>query len=268
MTSTTPSAQDLPDIQSREDTRAKAIDRVGVSNVRHPAVVTDTDGTSQPVTATFCMTVSLPPEVKGTHMSRFIQVLSKHKEQLGPGRLDDLVQDVRGILEAEVAQIDMSFPWFINKPAPVTGEVGMIEYQVSLGIEAGPGDRIKRFVTVAAPATSLCPCSKEISQFGAHNQRCELTARIECEEPIGIAELGRYLESAASCEVFSVLKRPDEKYVTEVAYENPKFVEDIIRDLAITLDGDDRIRQYRINSENFESIHGHNAWAEIERSND
>ena len=261
-----PQGHDLPDIQSLEDNRATAIDRVGVSNVRHPAVVTDTDGTSQPVTATFCMTVSLPGDVKGTHMSRFIQVLAKHREQLGPGRLDELVQDIRSVLEAEVAQIDMSFPWFINKPAPVTGEVGMIEYQVSLGIEAGPDDKIKRFVTVAVPATSLCPCSKEISRFGAHNQRCELTARIECEEPIGIAELGRYLESAASCEVFSVLKRPDEKYVTEVAYENPKFVEDIIRDLALTLDGDDRIQQYRINSENFESIHGHNAWAEIERT--
>ena len=263
-----PDSRDLPDIQSLEDSREVAIDRVGVSHVRHPVLVTDIDGTAQNVTATFCMTVSLPGDVKGTHMSRFIQILSEHQETLGPGRLDGLVADLRTSLEAEVAQVDMSFPWFISKPAPVTGEVGLIEYQVSLGIEAGPGDTIRRFLTVRAPATSLCPCSKEISAYGAHNQRCELTARIETSEPIGIAELGRKLEEAASCEVFSVLKRPDEKFVTEAAYENPKFVEDIIRDLAIELEKDERITFFRINSENFESIHGHNAWAEIERRRD
>ncbi len=257
--------QELPDIQSLQDSRKIAIDRVGVSHVRHPVVVTDTDGTSQPVVATFRMTVSLPGDVKGTHMSRFLQVLSEHQETLGPGRLDHLVRDLRSTLDAEIAQVDMDFPWFISKPAPITGEVGLIEYQVSLGIESGPDDRTRRFLTVAAPATSLCPCSKEISSFGAHNQRCELTARIESKEPVGIAELGRQLESAASCEIYSVLKRPDEKYVTEAAYENPKFVEDIIRDLAIKLENDDRICFFRINSENFESIHEHNAWAEIER---
>jgi GTP cyclohydrolase I len=260
-----PKGQELPDIQSLEDNREVAIDRVGVSHVRHPALVTDTDGTAQPVTATFCMTVSLPGDVKGTHMSRFLQILPRYQQSLGPGRLDDLVTELRTALDAEIAQVDMDFPWFISKPAPVTGEVGLIEYQVSLGIESGPGDRIRRFLTVRAPATSLCPCSKEISSYGAHNQRCELTARIETSTPIGIAELGRKLESAASCEVYSVLKRPDEKYVTEAAYENPKFVEDIIRDLAIELDRDERISCYKINSENFESIHGHNAWAEIEK---
>jgi len=255
----------LPDVQSSTDTRAVAIDRVGVSHVRHPATVTDIDGDSQQVAATFRMTVSLPPEVKGTHMSRFLQVLSDHHEALGPGRLDELIADMRTTLGADVAQLDMDFPWFIRKPAPITGEVGTIEYQVSIGIESGPGDTVRRFLTVSAPATSLCPCSKEISSFGAHNQRCELMARIESVQPIGIAELGRRLESAASCEVYSILKRPDEKHVTESAYENPKFVEDIIRDLALDLESDDRIEYFRITSENFESIHGHNAWAEIER---
>lgn len=255
----------LPDVQSSTDTRAVAIDRVGVSHVRHPATVTDIDGDSQQVAATFRMTVSLPSEVKGTHMSRFLQVLSDHHEALGPGRLDELIADMRTTLGADVAQLDMDFPWFIRKPAPITGEVGAIEYQVSIGIESGPGDTVRRFLTVSAPATSLCPCSKEISSFGAHNQRCELMARIESVQPIGIAELGRRLESAASCEVYSILKRPDEKHVTESAYENPKFVEDIIRDLALDLESDDRIEYFRITSENFESIHGHNAWAEIER---
>jgi GTP cyclohydrolase FolE2 len=212
------------------------------------------------------MTVSLPPDIKGTHMSRFLQVLSDHYEELGPGKLDPLVADLCTTLDADVAQVDMDFPWFISKAAPVTGEVGLIEYQVSIGIEAGPGDKVRRFLTVTAPATSLCPCSKEIANFGAHNQRCELRARIESTEPIGIAELGRHLETAASCEVYAVLKRPDEKHVTETAYENPKFVEDIIRDLALDLESDDRIRYFRITSENFESIHGHNAWTEIERN--
>ena len=260
-----PNGQDLPDVQSSSDDRAVAIDRVGVSHVRHPATVIDIDGTSQPVAATFCMTVSLPPEAKGTHMSRFLQVLSDHHEALGPGRLDELVADLRTTLGADIAQVDMEFPWFVRKEAPITGEVGSIEYKVAIGIEAGPGENVRRFLTVTTAATSLCPCSKEISSFGAHNQRCELRARVESTEPIGITELGRRLESAASCEVYSVLKRPDEKHVTEAAYDNPKFVEDIIRDLALDLESDDRIVFFRINSENFESIHGHNAWAEIER---
>ena len=261
-----PSDHNLPDVQSNSDHRSVAIDRVGVSHVRHPATIIDTDGTSQPVAATFCMTVSLPAEVKGTHMSRFLQVLHDHHEALGPGRLDDLVADLRASLHADIAQVDMTFPWFVRKKAPVTGEVGSIEYQVKIGIEAGPGSTVRRFLKVAVPATSLCPCSKEISSFGAHNQRCELTAQIESTAPIGITELGRRLEQAASCEVFAVLKRPDEKHVTEAAYENPKFVEDIIRDLALDLETDERIVFFRINSENFESIHGHNAWAEIERN--
>lgn len=255
----------LPDVQSKSDARSVPIQRVGVSHVRHPATIIDTDGTSQPVAATFRMTVSLPGDVKGTHMSRFIQMLSEHSEALGPGRLENLAADLRTRLDAEVAQVDMDFSWFVEKAAPITGEVGRIEYQVSIGIEAGPGNAVRRFLTVAAPATSLCPCSKEIAAFGAHNQRCELIARIESSTPIGIAELGRTLESSASCEVYAVLKRPDEKHVTEAAYENPKFVEDIIRDLAIALDADERIFYYLITSENFESIHGHNAWAEIER---
>ena len=266
MTIATPQGNDLPDVQSAPDARAVSIDRVGVSDVRHPATIIDTDGTSQTIAATFKMTVALPANVKGTHMSRFLEVLGTHHQQLGPGRMNVFMKELRSTLGAEHAQVELQFPWFVNKPAPITGGVGILEYQVRISIEIGPNDRIDETLEVTAPATSLCPCSKEISEYGAHNQRCELSARITSSEPIGIAELGARIESAASCEVYPVLKRPDEKFVTEAAFENPKFVEDIIRDLALSMDEDSRIRSYRITSENFESIHGHNAWAEISRS--
>jgi GTP cyclohydrolase I len=160
----------------------------------------------------------------------------------------------------------MTFPWFVDKPAPVTGEVGLLEYMVTMNIDMAADGTATQLLKVAVPATSLCPCSKEISEYGAHNQRCELTAEIETKEPMGIGALGSRLEAAASCEVFPVLKRPDEKHVTEVAFENPKFVEDIIRDIALELDRDQNITKYKVTSENFESIHSHNAWAEISRS--
>ena len=266
MTIATPQGNDLPDVQSAPDARAVSIDRVGVSDVRHPATIIDTDGTSQTIAATFKMTVALPSNVKGTHMSRFLEVLGTHHHQLGPGRMNEFMKQLRSTLGAEHAQVEFAFPWFINKPAPITGGVGMLEYQIRISVDIDPDDQIAEFLQVTAPATSLCPCSKEISEYGAHNQRCELSARITTTKPVGIAELGELIESAASCEVYPVLKRPDEKFVTEAAFENPKFVEDIIRDLALSMDGDDRIRTYRITSENFESIHGHNAWAEISRT--
>ena len=266
LTIATPQGNDLPDVQSAPDARAVSIDRVGVSDVRHPATVTDVDGTSQTIAATFKMTVALPANVKGTHMSRFLEVLGNHQEGLGPGRMDAFMRDLRSTLGAEHAQVELSFPWFINKPAPITGGMGMLEYQVRISLEIDPNDRLEESLMVKAPATSLCPCSKEISEYGAHNQRCELSAEVTTSVAMGITELGGMIESAASCEVFPVLKRPDEKYVTEAAFDDPKFVEDIIRDLALSMDGDDRIRTYRITSENFESIHAHNAWAEIART--
>ena len=237
-----------------------------MSDVRHPATILDRDDTSQPVPAVFRMTVALPSDVKGTHMSRFLEVLGTHHHELGPGRMAGFMKELRSTLNAELARVEMSFPWYVRKAAPISGGVGLLEYGVTIEVEIGPDDRIEEFLQVTAPATSLCPCSKEISEYGAHNQRCELSARIQCSDPVGIAELGARLESSASCEVYPVLKRPDEKFVTEAAFENPKFVEDIIRDLALEMDGDDRILSYRITSENFESIHGHNAWAEIRRS--
>lgn len=266
LTLATPRDSELPDVQNAPDSRAISIDQVGVSDVRHPATILDRDGTSQPVPAVFRMTVALPSDVKGTHMSRFLEVLGTHHHELGPGRMAGFMKELRSTLNAEQARVEMSFPWYVRKAAPISGGVGLLEYGVTIEVEIGPDDRVEEFLQVTAPATSLCPCSKEISEYGAHNQRCELSARVQCSEPVGIAELGARLESSASCEVYPVLKRPDEKFVTEAAFENPKFVEDIIRDLALEMDGDDRILSYRITSENFESIHGHNAWAEIRRS--
>jgi MptA/FolE2 family GTP cyclohydrolase len=258
--------RDLPDVQSAADERSVAIDRVGVSSLRHPATIVDADGTTQLVAATFTMTVSLPPEVKGTHMSRFLQVLAECQNDLGPKGLHNFARELTSRLNSESAQVVMTFPWFVDKPAPVTGEVGLLEYMVTMNIDMAADGTATQLLKVAVPATSLCPCSKEISEYGAHNQRCELTAEIETKEPMGIGALGSRLEAAASCEVFPVLKRPDEKHVTEVAFENPKFVEDIIRDIALELDRDQNITKYKVTSENFESIHSHNAWAEISRS--
>ncbi|MEE2681842.1 MAG: GTP cyclohydrolase FolE2 [Planctomycetota bacterium] len=266
MTIATPHGNDLPDVQSAPDARAVSIDRVGVSDVRHPVTITDTDGSTQSIAATFKMTVALPSNVKGTHMSRFLEVLGKHQERLGPGKMNEFMRDLRSTLGAEHAQVELVFPWFITKPAPITGGQGMLEYQVRISVEIDPSDQLEETLMVKAPATSLCPCSKEISEYGAHNQRCELSAEVTTGGPLGIAELGSEIEAAASCEVYPVLKRPDEKFVTEAAFENPKFVEDIIRDLALNMNRDDRILTYRITSENFESIHGHNAWAEIART--
>ena len=198
--------RDLPDVQSAADERSVAIDRVGVSSVRHPATIIDADGTTQLVAATFTMTVSLPPEVKGTHMSRFLQVLAECQNDLGPKGLHNFAHELTSRLNSESAQVIMTFPWFVDKPAPVTGEVGLLEYMVTMNIDMAADGTATQLLKVAVPATSLCPCSKEISEYGAHNQRCELTAEIETKEPMGIGALGSRLEAAASCEVFPVLE--------------------------------------------------------------
>ena len=211
------------------------------------------------------MYVGLPQEKKGTHMSRFLEVLNEHScSPFCPEDIPKITKAIKERLHAREAHFEASFTYFIEKSAPVTGQKGLMNYEVTFACTAD--DKQEDFVmTVAAPATSLCPCSKEISEYGAHNQRCRIEAAVRTEGVLWIEDLVEHLEGAASHPVYAVLKRPDEKYVTEKAFENPKFVEDIIRDLAITLNGDDRVVQYAISSENFESIHSHNAYAEIER---
>ena len=262
------SSTSLPDVQGLPDARHIAIDRVGVSKVRFPVSIRRVDGSLVPTVAELDMTVSLPADRKGTHMSRFLEVLQDYAEDgINAERLVDACRHLRTRLDAHNAFVTMRFTHFIEKAAPVTGRIGLLDYDVVFdAASTTDGDHVD--ITLAAAATSLCPCSKEISEYGAHNQRCRIAATVRADGPdgpISLEELAGIVESAASCEVYSVLKRPDEKFVTEEAYRNPKFVEDIIRDLAIRMDQESRVRRYLITSENFESIHGHNAFAQIER---
>jgi GTP cyclohydrolase IB len=257
-------AAGMPDVQASDDARHIAIDRVGVKDVTYPIRLRTPEGGEQSTVAKVNMYVSLPHYQKGTHMSRFLEVLNTYAESaLTPDCFPKVARAICERLNAAEAHFEAEFTYFIKKLAPVSKSPGLMDYQVHFEcLSNGTDDFI---MSVAAPATSLCPCSKEISAYGAHNQRCRIEAKVRMKSRIWIEEVVRYLEQAASTEVFAVLKRPDEKYVTEAAYDNPKFVEDIVRDLAILLDGDDRISWFSVNSENFESIHNHNAYAQLTR---
>lgn len=254
----------MPDVQSSEDSRRVAIDRVGVKDVTYPMRLRTPDGGEQTTVAKVNMYVSLPHYQKGTHMSRFLEVLNEHSgDPITPDRIPQITRAICARLGAETAHFEARFTYFIRKPAPVTKHPGLMDYEVTF---ACTSNGVNDFVMgVAAPATSLCPCSKEISQYGAHNQRCRIEAQVRTNRLMWIEELVALLENAASCPVYAVLKRPDEKFVTERAFENPKFVEDIVRDLAVALEREERVTWYSINSENFESIHSHNAYAQITR---
>ncbi|MDF1808715.1 MAG: GTP cyclohydrolase FolE2 [Phycisphaerales bacterium] len=256
--------QTMPDVQASSDHRNVAIDKVGVKEVVYPMKLAQRGGGDQSTVATINMYVALPKEKKGTHMSRFLEVLNEHGCQaFSPSDIPAITRKIKERLNAQEAHFEASFTYFVEKPAPVTGQRGLMNYEVTFECTANCTEDF--VIRVAAPATSLCPCSKEISEYGAHNQRCRIEAAVRTDGVLWIEDLIEHLEGAASHPVYAVLKRPDEKYVTEKAFENPKFVEDIIRDLAILLNNDDRIVQYDISSENFESIHSHNAYAELSR---
>jgi GTP cyclohydrolase IB len=261
-----PAGQAMPDVQGSEDLRKIAINKVGVKDIRYPIRLhCPITGGGQHTVAHVNMYVALPHHQKGTHMSRFLEILNRHHDSIRSDQLMDICHDIKQRLEAEEAHLELTFPYFIDKPAPITGQVGKIDIGVSFECSSNATDDFVMGVKV--PATSLCPCSKEISKYGAHNQRCEIEAKVRFGpgKSMWIEELFRVVEQAASTQVFAVLKRPDEKFVTEDAFENPKFVEDIVRDLALSLDDEDRICWYQINSTNYESIHNHNAYAYIER---
>jgi GTP cyclohydrolase IB len=254
----------MPDVQSASDVRHVAIDRVGVKDVHYPIRLRMPDGGEQTTVATINMYVALPHHKKGTHMSRFLEVLNEQTgEPLTPDRIPEIARAICRRLDAQESHFSAEFTYFINKAAPVTGMKGLMDYRVRFEANVNGSDDF--IMSVAAPAASLCPCSKEISIYGAHNQRCEIEAQVRFNGTLWIEDLVKHLEAAASSPVYAVLKRPDEKYVTEKAYENPKFVEDIVRDLAVALDRDSKISWYSITSENFESIHNHNAYAQITR---
>lgn len=254
----------MPDVQSTLDTRQIPIQRVGVKDVRHPLTVRTQAGEVQPTVGTWNLDVHLPADQKGTHMSRFVALLEENKAPLEPATFRTMLAAMLEKLEAEAGRIEVSFPYFVNKTAPVSGVQSLLDYEVTLTGETRNG-ATRLFLQVQVPVTSLCPCSKKISQYGAHNQRSHVTINAELAGDVAVEELIRIAEEEASCELWGLLKRPDEKFVTERAYENPKFVEDLVRDVAQRLNADERIVAYVLEAENFESIHNHSAYAVIER---
>jgi len=252
----------LPDVQSLADNRALAIDAVGIRRLRSPVTIRTGEG-EQATIATFSMAVALPAAVKGTHMSRFVELLEERTEALDPRGFRSLVRETLDRLGAKGGSVEMQFPLFRVKAAPVSGVESRLDYEVCWWGEQSPDGSYSFRMKVGVPVTSLCPCSKEISAYGAHNQRSLLSIEAELTAPLEMNELIEIAESAASCEVYGVLKRPDEKYVTERAYENPKFAEDLVRDVAVDLNRDARVRSFVVEAENFESIHNHSAFARL-----
>jgi GTP cyclohydrolase I len=254
----------IADVQSSEDLRRIPINKVGIKDIRHPVRVQDRSGGEQHTIANFNMYVNLPHNFKGTHMSRFVEILNRHEREISVKSFRDMLKEMTELLEAEAGHIEMAFPYFVNKKAPVSGLQSLMDYDVTFLGELRDGKpRVK--VKVVVPVTSLCPCSKKISDYGAHNQRSHVTVTVYSKEFIWIEDIIDLVEKQASCELWGLLKRPDEKYVTEHAYDNPKFVEDMVRDVAVQLNKDSRVLSYVVESENFESIHNHSAYALIER---
>lgn len=253
----------MPDVQSTIDTRQIPIQRVGVKGVRHPLRVRAASGEVQPTVGTWNLDVHLPAHQKGTHMSRFVALLEGNQAPLEPVTLRKMLGEMLDKLEATGGRIEVTFPYFVPKTAPVSGVSSLLDYEVTLTGQVRDGEA-RTFMRVLVPVTSLCPCSKEISQYGAHNQRSHVTIEVELIADLPVEELIRMAEEEASCELWGLLKRPDEKFVTERAYENPKFVEDLVRDVAQRLNEDARIVSYVLEAENFESIHNHSAYAVIE----
>jgi len=252
----------IPDVQSSPDTRRLAIDRVGVKSIRHPARIRERSGGTQNTVAMFSMYVGLPHHFKGTHMSRFVEILNAHEREISPDTFRLMLREMVAKLEAESGHIEMTFPYFVAKKAPVSGVTSLMDYEVTFVGEIRDG-RESFTLKVVVPVTSLCPCSKGISERGAHNQRSHVTIAAKIKTFVWIEELIDIAEDEASCQLYGLLKRPDEKFVTENAYDNPKFVEDMVRDVAARLNADKRIDSYVVESENFESIHNHSAYAMI-----
>jgi len=253
----------IPDTQSERDERHLAIQRVGVKDVRYP-VELRIGKAVLPTVAQWDLDVALPAEQKGTHMSRFVAWLDAIDAPLDLASLRTGFANMLEKLHANEGRIEARFPFFLRKRAPVSGVESLLEYQGRWIAEARAGVT-SLWAEVVVPVKSLCPCSKEISDYGAHNQRSHVTIRVELKEEIEWIELVRFAEESASSEIWPMLKRADEKWVTERAYENPKFVEDLVRDVALRLNADARIGRYSVDVENFESIHAHSAYARIER---
>ena len=254
----------IEDVQGRADSRRIPINKVGIKDVFHPVRVKDRSSGEQHTIANFNMYVALPHDFKGTHMSRFVEVLHRNEREISVESFRDILVEMTEKLDAESGHIEMDFPYFVMKKAPASGVESLMDYKASLIGELHDG-KPELWLKVVVAATSLCPCSKSISRYGAHNQRSHITIKARVEGHMWLEELIDIAESEASCEVYGILKRADEKYVTEHAYDNPKFVEDIVRDVAVRLNKEERVRAYVVEAENFESIHNHSAYALIEK---
>jgi GTP cyclohydrolase FolE2 len=256
----------IPDTQAGSDERNLAIDQVGIRGLRYPLAFADGEGAPQSTIATFGVMVALASDRKGTHMSRLVQILedlaAPGATPLSVSSLRDLLDDLVARLDAPGGRIEIAFPWFVRKNAPVSGVASLLDYEVRLAGEL-EGGRYASTVTVSVPVTSLCPCSKEIAEYGAHNQRSTITISVRPRGAILVGELLRIAEEEASSELYGILKRADEKYLTERAYDNPRFVEDLVRGVAAKLAADARVAAFSVEAENFESIHNHSAFARI-----
>jgi GTP cyclohydrolase I len=262
-----PDASSIEDVQGRADSRQLPINKVGIKDVYHPVRVKDRSSGEQHTIANFNMYVALPHNFKGTHMSRFVEVLHRNEREISVESFRDILVEMTEKLDAESGHIEMDFPYFVMKKAPASGVESLMNYQASLIGELHDG-KPELWLKVVVAATSLCPCSKSISNYGAHNQRSHITIKARVDGHMWLEELIDIAESEASCEVYGILKRADEKFVTERAYDNPKFVEDIVRDVAVRLNKEERVRAYVVEAENFESIHNHSAYALIEKDKD
>ncbi len=255
--------QPLHDVQRRRDTRQIAINKVGVKDISYPIVVMDKNRSFQHTVARVNMYVDLPHHFKGTHMSRFVEILDAYREKIALDKMETILARMKEKLGASSARIEIEFPYFIEKRAPVSGARGLMEYTCEF--RATLGDTFDFVLGVKVPVTSLCPCSKELSAYGAHNQRSIMTVRVRYREFIWIEDLVELIESCGSAPVYSLLKRQDEKFVTEQAYENPRFVEDMVREATLRLSALDNITWFSVEAENFESIHKHSAYAAVEQ---
>jgi GTP cyclohydrolase I len=253
------------DVQSQKDDRNIPIDTVGVKNIKYPITVRDKENGSQHTVASINMYVNLPHDHKGTHMSRFIEVLSEYRRQITLENFSAILDELKTRLNAESAHMEVTFPYFITKKAPVSQTEGLMEYICTIKGSANHTKTRDLMLELKVPVATVCPCSKEISEYGAHNQRGEVRVSLRFKKFIWIEDIIRLVEESSSTEVFSVLKREDEKYITEKSYENPMFVEDVVREIARKLEADSNITWFSVDSENFESIHNHSAYAYIER---
>ena len=252
------------DVQNTPDTREIPLQRVGVTDLRYPVQVLDKKAGKQSTCATVELFANLPQNYKGTHMSRFIEIFHRHRENLGMKQFLRMLQEIRESLSAERAFGSMTFPFFMTKTAPVSGAESLMSYECTYGGEVSARGR-DFFVKVAVPVTTVCPCSKAISAHGAHNQRGIVTVSLKNTSLFWIEDVIEVVEARASSGVYSILKRPDEKFVTERAYENPRFVEDVVREVYLALRSFDKCEKpfawFKVECENFESIHNHNAYA-------